>query len=127
MSDEPTSEQWLAANADIENCYLTTTGRKSREPHEIEIWFGVRGVSLYLISGNGTNADWYMNLVADPQVSVRIEGESRTGRARVVTDDAERRQVGDLMGAKYVWGGDPSIGLSYQSWCYEVPAVAVEF
>jgi hypothetical protein len=31
------------------------------------------------------------------------------------------------MGAKYVWGGDPDIGLTYQAWCYEVPAVAIEF
>jgi hypothetical protein len=31
------------------------------------------------------------------------------------------------MGAKYVWDGDPAIGLTYPAWCYEVPAVAVEF
>ena len=30
------------------------------------------------------------------------------------------------MGAKYVWGGDPGIGLTYEAWCYEVPAVAIE-
>jgi deazaflavin-dependent oxidoreductase (nitroreductase family) len=127
MSNELTPEQWLAGNADVENCYLTTRGRKSGNPHEIEIWFGVHGPSLYLISGNGPTAHWYMNLVADPQVSVRIEGDTRIGRARVVIDADERRRVGDVMGAKYVWDGDPSIGLSYQGWCYDVPAVAVEF
>ena len=68
-----------------------------------------------------------MNLVADPQVSVRIEEETRIGRARVVTSADERRRVGDLMGEKYVWGGDASIGLTYEAWCYDVPAVAVEF
>jgi hypothetical protein len=31
------------------------------------------------------------------------------------------------MGAKYQWGGDPSIGLAYDAWCYEVPAIAIEF
>jgi deazaflavin-dependent oxidoreductase (nitroreductase family) len=127
MSTDQHPEQWLAANADVENCYLTTTGRKSGNPHEIEIWFAVYGPSLYLVSGNGPTAHWYLNLTADPQVSVRIEGETRIGRARPVTDDEERRRVGDLMGAKYHWEGDPSIGLSYESWCYEVPAVAVEF
>ena len=30
------------------------------------------------------------------------------------------------MGAKYVWDGDPSIGLTYPAWCYDVPAVAIE-
>lgn len=128
MSDDavPASE-WLAANAEVECCYLTTTGRRSGRPHEIEIWFGVDAATLYLISGNGPGADWYRNLVADPTVLVRIEGETRAGRARAVADPAERRRVGDLMGAKYVWDGDPSISLSYEAWCYDVPAVAVDF
>jgi deazaflavin-dependent oxidoreductase (nitroreductase family) len=121
------SDQWLSDNADVECCYLTTTGRRSGRPHEIEIWFGVIGRSLYLISGNGPTAHWYLNLVADPEVTVRIAGETRSGRARVVVDADERRSVGDLMGAKYVWGGDPDIGLTYHAWCYDVPAIAVEF
>jgi hypothetical protein len=82
--------------------------------------------TLYLISGNGPTADWYQNLVADPHVTVRIGHESRAGRASVVCDPEERRRVGDVMGAKYVWDGDPAIGLTYPAWCYEVPAVAVE-
>ena len=49
------------------------------------------------------------------------------GTARVITDPDERVRVGDLMGTKYVWGGDPDIGLTYHAWCYEVPAVAIEF
>jgi deazaflavin-dependent oxidoreductase (nitroreductase family) len=118
---------WLAALAEIECCYLTTTGRRSGRPHEIEIWFGVLGPTLYLISGNGPTADWYRNLLADPAVSVRIDGEHRTGTARPVEDPDERQRVGDLMGAKYVWDGDASIGLTYAAWCYDVPAVAIEF
>ena len=30
-----------------------------------------------------------------------------------------------MMAAKYRWGGDPSIGLTYEAWCFEVPAVAI--
>jgi deazaflavin-dependent oxidoreductase (nitroreductase family) len=121
-----TAAEWLADLADVENCYLTTTGRTTGNPHEIEIWFGVDGATVYLISGNGPTADWYRNLIADPIVTIRIDGSARRGRARVVTDPAERERVGDLMGGKYVWDGDPSIGLTYEAWCYEVPAVAVE-
>ena len=124
MSD---SGGWPAQHRDVDCCYLTTTGRRSGRPHEIEIWFGVVDTILYLISGNGPTADWYLNLLADPDVRIRIEAETHTGKARVVSDPAERRRVGDLMGAKYVWGGDPDIGLTYDAWCYDVPAVAVEF
>jgi deazaflavin-dependent oxidoreductase (nitroreductase family) len=125
-TDEPAAE-WLKERAEIECCYLTTTGRRSGRPHEIEIWFGVVESTLYLISGNGPTADWFLNLTADPSVTVRIGHEVRAGKASAVTDPEERRRVGDVMGAKYVWDGDPAIGLTYPAWCYEVPAVAVEF
>ena len=66
-------------------------------------------------------------MLADPVVTVRIDGVGRQGHVRVVDDADERRRVGDVMGAKYVYDGDPSIGLTYESWCYDVPAVAIEF
>lgn len=118
---------WLAGAADVENCYVTTTGRRSGNSHTIEIWFGVLDTTLYLISGNGPTADWYRNLIADPRVGVRIDDRAEPGRARLVADPGERERVGDLMGAKYVWDGDASIGLTYAAWCYDVPAVAIEF
>jgi deazaflavin-dependent oxidoreductase (nitroreductase family) len=118
---------WLDAHVDDSVCDVTTTGRRTGRPHEIEIWFGVLDGAMALICGNGPSADWYRNMAADPHVHVRLAGAIHDGVARVVTDPAERRRVGDLMGAKYVWGGDPSIGLTYQAWCYEVPAVVIDF
>jgi len=117
---------WFQERAEIECCYLTTTGHRTGRRHEIEIWFGVEGETMYVISGNGDGAHWFRNLVAEPVVTVRIDDERRQGRARVVIDPDERQRVGDVMGAKYVWDGDPSIGLTYASWCYDVPAVAIE-
>lgn len=119
-----TDMSWLTAHADTENCYLGTIGRVSGRPHEVEIWFGVVDDVLYLINGSGA-ADWYRNALVDPRVTVRVDGETRSGEARPVTDTAERRRVGELMGAKYPWDGDPSIGLTFQAWCFEVPALAV--
>lgn len=125
------TDAWLAANADVDCCDIVTTGRRSGKPHEIEIWFGVahgqHGASMYLISGNGPTADWYQNLLFNREVVVKLSGEVHLGHARAVVDPEERRQVGDLMGAKYVWGGDPSIGLTYDAWCYDVPVIAIEF
>ena len=117
---------WLAPFLGEENCYVTTTGRRSGKRHEVEIWFGVHGETLYLISGNGPAADWYRNALATPAVAVRIEGQTRQGSARDVLDPAERRLVGELMGAKYPWDGDPSIGLTFDAWCFDVPALAIE-
>ncbi len=81
---------------------------------------------MYLISGNGPGADWYQNLLHDPVVDVVLSGRTIRGQARPVEDADERRRVGDLMGAKYVWDGDASIGLTYEAWCYHVPALAID-
>ena len=105
---------------------MTTIGRRSGESHEIEIWFGVIDDTLYLISGNGPSADWYRNALANPHVTVRVADETLTGIAREVTDSDERRRVGDLMGDKYPWEGDSSIGLTRQAWCYDVPVLAID-
>ena len=118
----------LAAFADDACIDITCTGRRSGRPHTVEIWFGIAGPSLYLISGNGPGADWYRNMLATPSVSVRFaDGTVQEGQARDVTDVDERRRVGDLMGAKYHWDGDASIGLTRHAWCYEVPVIAIEF
>lgn len=119
-------QSWLAQHADVECCDVTTIGRRSGKAHEIEIWFGVVDATMYLISGNGPTADWYRNALANPCVSVRLSGETHVGVVRDVTDSDERRRVGDVMGAKYPWEGDPSIGLTRQAWRYEVPLLAID-
>ncbi len=118
---------WLAAHADDDCCDIIHTGRRSGLPRSTEIWFGVLDKTMYLISGNGPSADWYQNLLNDPVVDVVLSGRNMRGVARPVVDDDERRRVGDLMGAKYVWDGDASIGLTYEAWCYTVPALAISF
>lgn len=116
----------LGAHADVECCDVVTVGRRTGRPHEVEMWFGVLGSTIYLVSGNGPTADWYRNLLAHPTVTVWLAGEEYLGTARDVVDPGERRRCGDLMGAKYVWEGDPEIGLTYDAWCYEVPAIAID-
>jgi deazaflavin-dependent oxidoreductase (nitroreductase family) len=116
---------WMARHAEVECCDVTTVGRRSGKPHEIEIWFGIDADTMYLISGNGSGADWYRNALAEPGVVVRLTGVTHRGIARDVTDPDERRRVGDLMGDKYRWDGDASIGLTRHAWCYEVPVLAI--
>lgn len=83
-----------------EYCYLTTTGRVSGRPHEIEIWFGAQKTTLYLLSGSETS-DWVKNLRKDSAVSVRIANHTFTGTARVVQDQEEERTARYLVAEKY--------------------------
>jgi hypothetical protein len=66
----------IADLADVEFCYLTTTGRGSGQPHRIEIWFVAHDDGAYLLS-NSLEADWYRNLEAQPRVGRAIFGAVR--------------------------------------------------
>jgi deazaflavin-dependent oxidoreductase (nitroreductase family) len=81
-------------------CYLTTTGRVSGKPHEIEIWFGLNHTALYLMSGDG-KSDWVKNLQKNPSVIVRIASHTFSGTARLVKDDQEQSLARNMLGDKY--------------------------
>ena len=82
-------------------CYLTTTGRKSGNPHEIEIWFGIHEDSLYLLSGGGEDSDWVKNLRANPNVTVRIAKHTFTGFASIVNEEKEATMARHMLAGKY--------------------------
>ena len=82
-------------------CYLTTTGRVTGRPHEIEIWFGLNDRTLYMLAGGGDRSDWVRNLSKDPEVSVRLASETFEGRARVVEDPEEDELARSLLVEKY--------------------------
>ena len=70
-------------------CYLTTTGRRTGNPHEIEIWFGIEQGVLYILAGNREKSDWVANLIKQPNVTIRIAGTTYHATARVVEPNTE--------------------------------------
>jgi deazaflavin-dependent oxidoreductase (nitroreductase family) len=87
-------------------CYLTTIGRRTGQPHEIEIWFAAVDDTIYLMNG-GTRrrpgaSDWVQNARANPSVRVRIRDERFSGELRAVPfDNAEHERARDLLVRKY--------------------------
>ncbi len=74
---------------------ITTTGRKSGQPRRIEIWFHRIGERLY-ITGTPGRRSWYANLRAYPEFTFHLKESVRAdlpARARLIEDQAERRQV----------------------------------
>ena len=97
-----------AALADLQFCYLTTTGRRSGNPHTIEIWFALRDGVLYLLAGGGDGSDWVRNLRADPIVGIRLGDRELGGRATVIEDPAQDALARELLVTKYApaYSGD---------------------
>jgi deazaflavin-dependent oxidoreductase (nitroreductase family) len=91
---------------EIEFLYLTTTGRRSGQPREIEIWFTRLDGRHYLIAEHLWETHWVQNVLADPRVGVRVGDDMFAARARVIDAAAEpdlQQRVQDLSEAKYGW------------------------
>ena len=87
--------------ADLDFCYLTTTGRVTGQPRTIEIWFAVHRQTLYMLAGSRENAGWVKNLTRTSAVTVRLDRTHFTGRARVVEDKSEGALARQLVVDKY--------------------------
>lgn len=90
-------------SASLPVCYLTTVGRTSGQPHRIEIWFLPCGQDVYLLSGNGTSADWVRNLRASSGVVLELPGQRPTPYVGLVLDGAEGAapEIRQAMDARY--------------------------
>ncbi len=82
---------------------LTTTGRKSGQPRETMLNYGVDGDRIVLIAsfgGDDRHPQWYRNLQANPEVTVRIGTETRRMRAADATPE-EKPRLWSIMTAGY--------------------------
>jgi deazaflavin-dependent oxidoreductase (nitroreductase family) len=85
--------------------YLTTTGRVTGQPREIEIRFTEHGGHLYLVAER-ESSNWVRNIQSQPQVKVRLGGAEFNAVARIVHDDREPQlaaTVKALFDARYGW------------------------
>ena len=86
---------------DEEYCYVTTIGRVTGKPHQIEIWFGLKENTVYLLSGNKDKSDWVKNMLKNPSVTVKIARKTFEATARIVTDKDEEMMVRNMLADKY--------------------------
>ena len=105
-----------------EFCYLTTTGRVTGKPHDIEIWFGAQKRSIYLMAGDH-KSDWVKNLLKDPNVTVRIAKHHFTGTGRLVTDEQEETTARYMLAEKYQEWED---GKNLSEWARTALVVAID-
>ena len=89
------------SDADLDYCYVTTTGRRSGTPHTIEIWFALHGDTVYVLSGGRDTSDWVKNLQAHPTVGLRLGDRDMICHARVVEDPREDALAREVVVAKY--------------------------
>jgi deazaflavin-dependent oxidoreductase (nitroreductase family) len=100
---------------------LTTIGRKTGQPRVSPLLYLRDGDRVVLVASQGGRANnpmWYLNLKANPKISVQIKKEVLALTARDATE-AERAQYWPQLVAMYSSFDD------YQSWTERVIPVVI--
>jgi deazaflavin-dependent oxidoreductase (nitroreductase family) len=87
---------------------LTTTGRRSGRPHTVPMMFHRDGDRILVIASNAgapAHPDWYLNLEADPGVTVELPDETYAGRA-VPLAGADRERTWEMLKRTYSFFAD---------------------
>jgi deazaflavin-dependent oxidoreductase (nitroreductase family) len=93
--------------ADEQVLYLTTIGRTTGLPRQIEIWFVTFSGRFYLFAETGEAARWVRNIRLEPKVTVRVGECQIEALAHVLDPDTDRDlwdQVAGIAKRKYGWG-----------------------
>lgn len=101
---------------------ITTIGRRTGQPHRIEIWFHNINGELYITGSPGRQRDWYLNLLAHPDFTFHLKKSAQAdipATATPITDPAERRAVLAAVLAKLNTNAD------LDAWVQGSPLVAV--
>ncbi len=104
-------------------CLLTTTGRKTGQARTVPLLHMADGDNVILVASQGglpTNPAWYLNVRANPDVTVQLGKRARRMRARTA-DAAERARLWPKLLEIYADYDN------YQSWTErEIPVVICE-
>jgi deazaflavin-dependent oxidoreductase (nitroreductase family) len=73
----------LDASSEVE---LTVTGRTSGPEITIPVWFVREGDTLYLVPVNGSDSDWYKNVLERPTIRVSARNAHFSARAAPITE-----------------------------------------
>ena len=77
-------------------------GRKSGQLISVPVWFVLEGSEkLYLLPVQGSDTQWYKNVLHNPKIRISARGEEAEFRAKPITDAKAVKSVVDAFRAKY--------------------------
>jgi deazaflavin-dependent oxidoreductase (nitroreductase family) len=80
---------------------LSVIGRKSGKTISIPVWFVLEGEQLYLLPVQGSDAQWYKNVIKNPQIRIDARGAEVEFRAMPITDAKTVKAVIEKFREKY--------------------------
>ena len=83
---------------------ITVTGRKSGRSISIPIWFVFEDPTLYLLPVQGSDTQWYKNVLKNPAIQVEASGAKAEVQADSITDSKQVSAVVEKFREKYGTG-----------------------
>lgn len=80
---------------------LTVTGRKSGRAISIPIWFILEGDKLQLLPVQGSDTQWYQNVLKNPSIKIEAGGAEREVQVVPIKDAAQVKSVVEKFRKKY--------------------------
>jgi len=65
---------------------LSVKGRKSGRDIPRPVWFVHEGNTLYLLPNQGSDTNWYKNVVVEPTLKISVNGVEIPARGKLITD-----------------------------------------
>src|SRR5258707_6226551 len=80
---------------------ITVTGRKSGRAISIPVWFVLEDDKLDLLPVQGSDTQWYKNVLKNPMIRIDARGAGAELRAVLITDAAQVASVVEQIRKKY--------------------------
>ena len=119
QTDGAEGHDWQGATVLI----LTTTGRRSGESRSTPLIYGKRGDDCVVVASKGGAEEhpaWYLNLIAQPEVTVQVRGDRFQARAHTATAD-EKPELWRMMTERW-----PAYEEYQRKTSREIPVVVLE-
>lgn len=81
--------------------HITVTGRKSGRAISVPVWFVLEGDNLHLLPVQGSDTQWYKNVLKNPRIRVAANRADAELKVAPVTDAAQVSSVVDKFREKY--------------------------
>jgi deazaflavin-dependent oxidoreductase (nitroreductase family) len=80
---------------------ITVTGRKSGRAISIPVWFALEDDELYLLPVQGSDTQWYKNVLKNPRIRIDARGAEAEFQAIPITNAKQVSSVAEKFRAKY--------------------------
>ena len=80
---------------------ITVTGRKSGRAISIPVWFVLEDDKLYLLPVQGSDTQWYKNVLNNPMIRIDARGAEAEVKVVLVADATQVSSVVEKFRAKY--------------------------